>query len=70
MLWRIKKQVMEEDTGVLWTVARLSREVNAGLTEKEIVYEKLEGVEGVSTAALWGKGIPGRGNRENRSPVV
>lgn len=30
----------------------------------------LEGVEGVCNAAPLGKGIPRRGNRENKSPMV
>lgn len=48
MLWRITKQVLEEEMGVLVVVAILNRVVNIGLIEKEIFYEILEWVKEVS----------------------
>ena len=66
MLWKIAKLVMEEEMAVLVVVAVLNGRVTAGITEKRIVYEKLDGAEGVSTAALWRKGVLGRGNREEK----
>lgn len=48
MLWRIIKQVLEEEMGVLVVVAILNKVVNTGLIEKEIFDEMLEWVEEVS----------------------
>lgn len=44
-------------------VAILNRVLSARFLEKEILYEMLEGVKGVSNAAPRGKDITGRGKR-------
>lgn len=56
-------QVLEEKRRGLMVVAILNRVLSARFLEKEILYEMLEGVKGVSNAAPQGKDITGRGKR-------
>ena len=51
-----------------WKTSCSIRVVSAGLTEKVTLEQRLEGDEGVSSAAVWGKSILGRGCSQCKGP--
>lgn len=51
-----------------WKTSCSFRVVSAGFTEKVTLEQRLEGDEGVSSAAVWGKSILGRGCSQYTGP--